>query len=82
MATATIVGSAPSAAMSSPNPSPSSAGDRTIHDSHPPNTEPNGSGVPPTADDPFDLPTRLDPNLRQLVEQELELHRKRKAPPR
>jgi serine/threonine-protein kinase len=30
-------------------------------------------------DDPFDMPTRSDPNLRQLVERELELHRKRKG---
>jgi hypothetical protein len=29
-----------------------------------------------------DEPTRTDPNLRKLVEQELELHRKRKEPPR
>lgn len=29
--------------------------------------------------DPFDLPTRSDPALRQLVERELELHRKREG---
>jgi hypothetical protein len=29
---------------------------------------------------PFDVPTRSDPNLKHLVEQELELHRKRKPP--
>ena len=29
-------------------------------------------------DDPFDMPTRNDPNLRKLVERELELQKARK----
>jgi hypothetical protein len=33
-------------------------------------------------DDPFDLPTRNDPDLRARVARELELHRKGKRPPR
>ena len=33
-----------------------------------------------TGDDLFDMPTRSDPTLRRLVEQELELHRNRKPP--
>jgi len=28
------------------------------------------------------MPTRSDPNLRKLVEQELELQRKRRGPPK
>ena len=55
-------------------PMPSSHGEVTMHDVAP-NTVPNLS------DDLFDMPTRSDPNLRRLVEQELELHRKRKPPP-
>ncbi len=59
-------------------PLPSSHGEVTMLDVVP-NTVPS----PPTApnDDLFDMPTRNDPNLRRLVEQELELHRKRKPPP-
>lgn len=66
---------------------PSSGGELTLLDL-PPNTEPSPSfSVPGTSAgtveyDPFDMPTRSDPNLRKLVEQELELHRKRKGPPR
>jgi hypothetical protein len=32
--------------------------------------------------DDYDLPTRNDPNLRKLVEQELALHRTKREPPR
>jgi serine/threonine protein kinase len=39
------------------------------------------STVPGLAEDLFDIPTRSDPNLRRLVEQELELQRKRRPPP-
>jgi serine/threonine-protein kinase len=67
----------------SPGPAPSSAGDVTILEMAP-NTEPSpAAGDDSSApDDPFDMPTRSDPNLRKLVEQELELHRKRRGPPR
>jgi hypothetical protein len=42
-------------------------------------THGGGPGVKPTAgDDPFDLPTRNDPNLRKLVERELELQKARR----
>jgi serine/threonine-protein kinase len=54
-----------------------------------PNTEPSPSlanqgpqDSETVLDDPFDLPTRSDPNLRKIVERELELHRKRKGEPR
>ncbi len=53
---------------------PSSQGEVTMLDAVP-NTLPDGS------DELADMPTRSDPNLRRLVEQELELHRKRKPPP-
>ena len=53
----------------------------TTHDSSPPNTEPS-----PTfgkhEHDLWDLPTKSDPNLRKLVEQELALQKKRGEPPR
>lgn len=35
--------------------------------------------LPTPPRDDFDMPTRSDPNLRKLVERELELHRKRKG---
>ena len=78
-ATATFVGSAPSL----PGPV-SSAADMTIHDLAP-NTvpSPSGMGSPLGIDDDEpvdDMPTRTDPNLRKLVEQELELQRKRRGP--
>ncbi len=62
---------------------PSSGSDSTVHDTAP-NTEPSPRSTPTAddEDDPFDIPTRSDPNLRKLVERELELHRKRKPPPR
>jgi serine/threonine protein kinase len=89
--TATIVASGPltSVPSTAPGPAPSSGGEMTLHDvrdakeaydSVPPNTEPTGGMGNP--DDEFDLPTRSDPNLRKLVEQELELHRKRNPPSR
>src|SRR5262249_26209380 len=56
-------------------PVPSS--DRTLD--APPLTE----RMPPrAAEDHDDMPTRSDPNLRKIVERELELHRKRKGPAR
>jgi serine/threonine protein kinase len=61
------------------SPVPSSQGEVTMLDVAP-NTVPSpseGGGE----DDLFDMPTRADPNLRRLVEQELELHRKRRPPP-
>jgi hypothetical protein len=79
LATATLVAS----------PSPVSSGrDATLQDllELSPNTEPSPNTLASAEgdfdDDPFDIPTRNDPNLRKLVEQELELHRKRKTPPR
>ena len=57
---------------------PSSHGEVTMLDAAP-------STVPapetPRHEDLFDMPTRNNPNLRRLVEQELELHRKRRPPP-
>lgn len=71
-----------------PNPAsgaaPSSNGEMTLLDLVP-NTVPTPTGSDPQMlddDDPFDMPTRSDPNLRKLVEKELELHRKRKGPAR
>ena len=83
-ATATLV-----ATPSIPGAGPVSSGkDLTLHelDDFPPNTEPSpntkGDEGLDEDDDPFDMPTRNDPNLRKLVEQELELHRKRRTPSR
>ncbi|HEY8079967.1 MAG TPA: serine/threonine-protein kinase [Labilithrix sp.] len=56
-------------------PAPSS--DRTVE--APPMTE---RMPPPIVEEPDDMPTRSDPNLRKIVERELELHRKRKGPAR
>lgn len=63
--------------------------DRTVRDEPAPLTVPSraasvddtaGGALPDlSAEDPFDLPTRNDPNLRKLVERELELHRARKG---
>jgi serine/threonine protein kinase len=80
-ATATIAGPPTTVA----GPAPSSGGDTTLHD--PLDLAPNTVPSPLTDtldddDDPFDMPTRSDPNLRKLVEQELALHRKRRPPPR
>jgi serine/threonine protein kinase len=60
-----------------------SSGDMTLHDAAP-NTEPSPSHSGPTEDDGenFDMPTRTDQSLRKLVEQELELQRKRRGPPK
>jgi serine/threonine-protein kinase len=68
----------------SPGAAPSSGGDMTLLDMAP-NTEPSPStnaDLTEPDDDPFDMPTRSDPSLRKLVERELELHRKRRGPPR
>ena len=62
----------------------SSGADMTLHDA-PPNTEPSPSRSAPTEDagEDFDMPTRTDQkSLRKLVEQELELQRKRRGPPK
>ena len=63
----------------SQGPAPSSNNEATILDLAP-NTVPSSGLASGEVDDPFDIPTRTDPNLRRLVEQELELHRKRKPP--
>ena len=61
----------------------SSGADMTLHDA-PPNTEPSPSrsGASEHAGEDFDMPTRTDQSLRKLVEQELELQRKRRGPPK
>ncbi len=60
-----------------PRDAPAPPSDRTI------DAAPMTERMPPTADlDHEDMPTRSDPNLRKLVERELELHRKRKGPAR
>ncbi|MDB4935752.1 MAG: serine/threonine protein kinase [Labilithrix sp.] len=89
MVPAAPIGSVRGAAPSSVRgPAPSSGADLTLHDMAP-NTEPSPHVHVPSAtagavldDDPFDMPTKSDPNLRKLVEQELELQRKRRGPPR
>jgi hypothetical protein len=75
----------PAVAASPPStePPPDSApgGERTMFDASPPTIpHPEASEFP--NDWSTDEPTRADPNLRKLVEQELELQRKRKQPPR
>jgi serine/threonine protein kinase len=64
---------------------PSSVGDRTLLDMAP-MTEPSPNTTASLDDDDLsdldDMPTRSDPGLRKLVEQELELHRKRRQTPR
>ena len=64
-----------------PSTAPSPAVEITTHDSSPPNTEPSPS-FGKHEHDLWDLPTKSDPNLRKLVEQELALHKKRGEPPR
>jgi hypothetical protein len=62
----------------------SSGAEMTLHDVAP-NTEPSPSQprLPEDdAGDEFDMPTRTDQSLRKLVEQELELQRKRRGPPK
>ncbi len=75
--TATLV----AVSVPSPSTSPSPGVEITTHDSSPPNTEPS----PPLGKhdhDLWDLPTKSDPNLRKLVEQELALQKKKREPPR
>lgn len=73
---------------SSPSAEPAfSGGEPTVVDVAPstlisPAVPRSGERSAPLAEDPFDMPTRSDPSLRKLVEQELELHRKRKGPRR
>jgi serine/threonine-protein kinase len=81
----TLLASPPSVVVSPPpiEPPPDSApgGERTMFDPSPPTIPlPEASDFP--NDWSTDEPTRNDPNLRKLVEQELELQRKRKEPPR
>jgi serine/threonine protein kinase len=59
----------------------SSGAELTLHDQAP-NTEPSPGRPQYTDAEDFDMPTRSDPNLRKLVEQELELQRKRRGPPK
>jgi serine/threonine protein kinase len=59
----------------------SSGAELTLHDQAP-NTEPSPGRPHHTDAEDFDMPTRSDPNLRKLVEQELELQRKRRGPPK
>jgi hypothetical protein len=79
--TATLVAAPPTTASPGVVSSPSPSSD-TKHDSAPPNTEPSSMLGARHEADPYDLPTKNDPNLRKLVEQELALHRKRREPPR
>ncbi len=56
--------------------------DATVFDSAPVTVpHPIATGTPPSRPDrdDFDMPTRADPNLRKLVEKELELSRKRRG---
>jgi hypothetical protein len=74
----TMVGSAPSIELP---PESAPGGERTMFDPSPPTVPlPEASELP--NDWTTDEPTRTDPNLRRLVEQELELQRKRKERPR
>ena len=75
--TATVV----AVSVPSPSTAPSPAVEITTHDSSPPNTEPSPT-LGKHDHDLWDLPTKSDPNLRKLVEQELALHKKRREPPR
>jgi len=75
----------PSSFNTTPSSAAISSGD-TLHDQAP-NTEPS-PGRPrhvehvEHVEEDFDMPTRTDQNLRKLVEQELELQRKRRGPPK
>jgi serine/threonine-protein kinase len=86
-ATATLVASASASApapSTAPSPVASAAApssDGALHDSTPPNTEPSPNLDPKHDHDPYDLPTKNDPNLRKLVEQELALQRTKREPP-
>jgi serine/threonine protein kinase len=72
-------GSAPELVTPAVQAAPWSGGELTLLDT-PPATEAAPSTRPDEGvDDPFDVPTRAHPNLRKLVEQELELHRKGKG---
>jgi hypothetical protein len=75
-AVATVIGP-PSSLTTTPSNAAISSGD-TLQDQAP-NTEPS-PGRPRQLEEDFDMPTRTDQNLRKLVEQELELHRKRRGP--
>ena len=80
-AAATVIGPPSSlpTAPTAPSTAAVSSGD-TLHDQAP-NTEPS-PGRPRHLEEEFDMPTRTDQNLRKLVEQELELQRKRRGPPK
>jgi hypothetical protein len=77
-AAATVIGP-PSSLPTTPSTAAISSGD-TLQDQAP-NTEPS-PGRPRELEEEFDMPTRTDQNLRKLVEQELELQRKRRGPPK
>jgi serine/threonine-protein kinase len=77
-AAAAVVGP-PSSFATAPSAAAISSGETTLQDLAP-STEPS-PGRPRHLDDDFDI-TRSDPNLRKLVEQELELQRKRRGPPK
>ena len=83
LATATLVASVPSPSTApSPGFRPPSEVEISTHDSVPPNTEPSPSLSSKHEHDFYDVPTKNDPNLRKLVEQELALQKKRREPPR
>jgi len=81
--TATLVASVP-LPSTSPSPGLAPPSEPTTHDSTPPNTEPSPNLAAKHEGDPydFDMPTKNDPNLRKLVEQELALQRKNREPQR
>jgi len=74
----TVIGP-PSSFTTTPSSAVISSGD-TLEEQAP-NTEPS-PGRPRQLEDELDMPTRTDQNLRKLVEQELELQRKRRGPPK
>ena len=78
---ATLVASVP-APSTAPSPTTEISEISVTHDSSPPNTEPSPSFGGKHDHDPYDVPTKNDPNLRKLVEQELALQRKQREPPR
>ena len=85
--TATLVASVPLPSTSpAPSPGLEPPSEGTLHDSIPPTTEPSPSfGAKHERElhlHEVDLPTKNDPNLRKLVEQELALQRKKPEPQR
>ncbi len=78
--TATLAAVSAPSPSTTPSPGARSGPEISTHDSSPPNTEPSPSLSGRHDHDLWDLPTKSDPNLRKLVEEELALHRKRKPP--